>query len=75
MKTHGLWIDNPGIWKGWFGHTGQKEKFIPLRFTRQEADTFAKVYREAQPDATVEVRENPPDQLPWNDEAWAKATE
>jgi hypothetical protein len=76
---YGIWIEQPGVWKGWFGFAsgdGWKSGFfVPMTFDEQEAieRVAACKARNAYPGATViEARPSPPESLHWDESEWRK---
>lgn len=70
MTTYGLWIKEPGKYTGWHG-LAWDDTFTPWTFENKvEAETRAARWMGNVPGSSVEVRQNPPAKLPWNEEAW-----
>ena len=72
-RNYGIWIASPGEWTGWLSMV-LKEKQYPMRFSKEEAERAAENHRKAQTWSSVEIHENPPEELPWSEEEWRKAT-
>jgi hypothetical protein len=73
MTKYGLWVEHPGVWKGWLGFAAG-DVFVPLAFDEDEACYRAARYMDARPMAMVSLRSDPPDELPWNEAEWKRAT-
>jgi len=70
---YGLWIEDPERYTGWFG-LAAGDKFSPWAFaSKDEADGKAAAYLSNRPSASVEVKPDPPEELPWNEGEWRKA--
>ena len=70
---YGLWIEDRGWYTGWFGLAAE-DVFVPWAFSMlDDAEKFAANYLRNRPCATVEVKANPPEELPWNEVEWRKS--
>ncbi len=69
---YGIWMEIPGIWKGWFG-AALGDEFRPMTFGETELAAAVSGSRAQHPNATlIEARPSPPESLPWNEGEWAK---
>lgn len=71
---YGIWIADAGKRGGWMGFA-VPGKFVPLVFENEDAAKRCSDAARAHPNSTYEVRPNPPDELPWNEDEWRKRQE
>ena len=73
---YGLWIEDRGWYTGWIGFTAE-DVLVPWAFsTLDDAEKGMEgvvAYLRDRPCATVEVKANPPEELPWNEVEWRKS--
>lgn len=72
---YGIWIARADQLGGWMG-LAVPGKLSPLVFTKEEADAQCALLNAYRTDGElIEVRPNPPDELPWNEGEWQKRQE
>ena len=73
--AYGLWIEDRSRYTGWFG-LAVDGKLTPWVFGANDAaEKAAANYLYNRPDATVTIKPEPPEELPWNETEWRKATQ